>query len=570
MAEKLNLGSSVTRNSKLREKTARATASVAAVVDNKLPFVSPTLLNLLGPTMVGIGSSLAALRERADPFKEPGKTTLSGIFIVTGSLLDAIDGSLARRKDQKKPGSVDFNKGQIYDAIGDRTQEEMTALSRAASANKRGNVWGEKAALANAISGFFPSIARCIAEANGRSVAEMGESITGKLGTRVCRAAAGGLATIVPEFKGIPIQAVLDSLMVVSNLKTTADRLNVLKKEPIKPLPEEIRNQARGRLKALTAVGALALGATIFTCWRLNNKPDINNGQSKEKEFDLLKIMLQVEKYCQQNNLDHRFVGGALTDLIGPHTEFRIDVKNRTVQLINPNGHSLRRSSDDTVKDIDLVAFTKDMGRFLASQKEFKKWRLDTEERGLEFPNISVEAARHPDWPARNGLKQFVSAFEFDTDGKVYLVFDSLEQEISKKSLEPWTIDIGNGVKITTFNPVAHALCYSLRTPSGIKRKDLEPIGQLEELNGKPYSKIDLVNKLAHQVLAEADKAGADFKEEYADWEKYIRNLSNDPNILTRAKATITSIYWNTIGTSISHGAGLFKGLSTLSNRFTG
>ncbi len=558
MTETIKPGVSETRNSPLRKVTAPLTSTIAKGIDKAVPWMPTEIINLAGNFMVTWASLKAAQRNELDPRGYRNESIKAAIIMSIGSGLDGIDGPHARERDKRLPGTVNFERGGIIDALGDRYQELSLAVSRAVSAHKRGDKIGKVLALTTAITNPLPSIVRAGAESLGIKVPESGKGLFGLIGTRPGRAALGTLATISPEVKGLPIQPALDTLMTVSNLKTAADRLAVIIKGTQQTLSSKTRDEAKTRLIALGIFGIAAAGTSLFTWHRLNRLAPKNKEQTLERDR-YLEILSNIEQYFRQANLDHRIVGGTVTDFIGPNTSFRIDPETRTVKLINPNGTTLTRP-DGTIKDIDVIIFSPNRYKFEEAKRDVRAWG---ESNGQPLPNISIEAARYPDWPERNKLKQFVTAFEYDKEGNPFLAFGSTKQEIRQNSLAPWTMNI-DGISITILNPVAHALCYALRNPSGVKKKDKDRIGDTK------HNKMGVVGRFAHQVLIAGREKGVDYKENYRGWLDYIHALRNNPDPLTGAKSRIIKLYWDTVGTSVSHGVGILHKLSTLSDRFTG
>lgn len=549
---------SETRNSPLRQIIAPLTEGLARGIYKRASWISPTMINFVGTGLVFVGSIIANKHPRWATF-----------FIGTGSGMDGIDGSLAREIDRNIPGSVNFEQGAIFDTLGDKIQELILALSRGKVARNKGDSLGEKLALTSAITNPLPSTFRAYSEFCGNDVPESGNGIFGLIGTRPGRAVLGTIATVVPEFKGFPVQPVLDTLITASNIKTSFDRLRIALKGTDKLLPEKVRQEAQVRLIALGLFGITAAGS-LAAYFILNRKEDSALEEThKLEKRRYLEILGQIEQYCQEMGLNHRFVGGTFTDFIGPNTEFKIDTEIKRIQLIHSNGSTMTRT-DKTIKDVDLVVFNPDRNKFLEAKEEFRSWRLEAQKNGLPYPNISAEAAWHPGWPERKKLGQMVSVFEFDENGQPYLVFGSIKQPISPESLDPWEVIIEDGASITTFNPIGHLECYHLRNPSGIKKKDTEPIGSYDGAGKKPYSKLDLLERLSEEVAEEGKKRGVDFEKIFNDWIVYARALQHDPDLLIRSKAVMLRAYWATIGTPLAHGVGLLRGLSTLSNRFTG
>ncbi len=165
-----------------------------------------------------------------------------------------------------------------------------------------------------------------------------------------------------------------------------------------------------------------------------------------------------------------------------------------------------------------------------------------------------------------NHFKQFVTAFETDTQKMPHLAFGVIDRAITPASIAPWKVDLGYGVQITTFNPVAHTLCYFLRVPSGLKKKDKEPFSD----GTRSYSKISLLEGLALQTIDEGMLEGVDYADMHKEWFAYIETLLKRPDPLTKLKGIIMRIYWDTIGTEVSHGKGAFVKLSRHSDAFSG
>jgi len=277
--------------------------------------------------------------------------------------------------------------------------------------------------------------------------------------------------------------------------------------------------------------------------------------------------------------LEHRFVGGTLTDLLGPDTKADIDIKNRTVNLKNHLSPNLYRA-DSTVKDVDLICFCPPGNDIDNARSVLKVPSQESIDTGIPYPNVSIESVKKR---RKDGLrfKQFVTTFEIDDKGELSLNFGKVHQSISWKSVEPWKVVLEDGTSFTILNPIAHALCYPLRLPSGVKKKDrvMKTAGILtnhvsdddvREWEQK-YNKMSLVMKLATQVRQEGFKKGIDYMQDlYKDWIEYINKLHKHPDMLTHVKAGITRFYWDTMGEAVSHGKGPFLIFSRLSDKFTG
>lgn len=555
---------SQTRNSGLRARTAGSIQGFSGALHHIIPGLTPTHINILGAVTVAVGAAVLASRNPRSSESQKTKTVVGAALVAAASALDAVDGGLARTIAKEDPAKVNFKRGQLYDVLGDRFQEWVLAISRVHEARKRGSKLGELAAFTTSVTSSWPSLARAYSETQGSSVPETGRSILDMLGTRVGRGISGTVATTVPSPKNFPFQAFLDGVTATMNIVTTVDRLRIARSGEDN-LSSEVKGDAKVRMGVIGVFAVTALAGSLFTYLRLHRR---EKTQEKIPVRMTYKEMLSgIERYSQEQGLDARFVGGSLTDWIGPQTTFTIDPLKRTIKLHNPKDSVLIRS-DGTVKDADLVCFTSDRSKFTDAKGVFKKWGLAAKRLGISYPYISMESARHSDWPKRQVWKQMVTAFEMDEQGTPRLAFGKVDQVIKPESLASWTVDLGDGTTITTFNPIAHRLCYSLRCPSGVKKKDNEMLGTLP--SGEGYSKIGLLDNLAYQTLIAGYRLGIDYSVLFAEWNTYIEALSGKPDVLTRAKKTVIGLYWNTIGTDVAHGKGFWVKASHLSNRLTG
>lgn len=550
---------SQTRNSGLRELS----QGVIGPITEKLfqsGIKNPDIFTAGGVLVVGLGSLAAAIRNPNARFTSLIAATTVGL----GSLMDAFDGSLARYKDRLYPGSVNFSLGQLKDFASDRIQESMMALSRMHTAHKRGHDFGKVAAATAAVTSPWPSLARGIAEWAGKPVPEGGKGIPGLMGTRSGRVVLGTTALAFPR-----TQPFLDTITTVSNIFTTVQRLNTAF-NPNQPaiLSEKVRKDARTRTLVAAGIGLLAVGATAVIYRRMRQdleaKPDFI-----ELDREFVRIIRTVEQISNAGCLDHRFVGGVFSNLLNPNTTYEIDPKTSTV-VLKDFTRLLMLRPDGTPADLDMISFCPDPKQTQESIGAFMSMIREADRNGKPFPYISLEPTVYPSWKNRKRPLQLVTTFDVDAKGVTSLNYgglSTLSQPIKPESIEPWRVIAGD-LRFTTLNPIALLYCYELRYPSGIKRKDKEkPAGQP---NGK--SKLELLGELAEAVQQTGLEAGIDYYGRYHEWRQYIGRLQHSHDPLIRAKAFITGTYWDTVGTSCSHGSIPLVGrfLSRLSNHWNG
>lgn len=268
----------------------------------------------------------------------------------------------------------------------------------------------------------------------------------------------------------------------------------------------------------------------------------------------LIPILRELEQFCQEQGIDHRFVGGvSFGGLLNDKTICKIDIPNRTMYLKDYNPPFLMRL-DGTLRDIDIILFEKDKKKIQLLKDFVEKLRKTY----LPFPLISIEATIYPSLGRRNPALQFVTAYEVDSDNHLHLAFDVIIYPISWRSVEAWTLVLDNKVKLTVRNPIADFYAYSFRSPSGIKPKD--------------KSKVEQLKSLCQAVYAEGAKHHINYysKEYYKPWQHFTEEIEKSAKLRIKLKRFILGLYWSTIGTWFAHGRGVSKVTSGLANQFTG
>lgn len=287
-------------------------------------------------------------------------------------------------------------------------------------------------------------------------------------------------------------------------------------------------------------------------------------------------ILAGTEEYCGSVGADHRFVGGTIADLLSPTTVISINAERRMVILRNypPLTASC---SDGSVKDVDAIFFTPSFEVFQNARQDFVSWQKIAKHNGLPFPAISAEAARHPHWPSRNSLKQFVTAWEIDSDNIPSLHFGNVHQPINPLTIKPWTYQLEDDqIELTGLNPFGFALCYVLRVPSGVKMKEkhIDEYVHGYKTDSTPvmarFSKMSLVMGLAALAHREAKHNGIDLKALHKEWIDYIHSLQHTDDPLIRLKAAVTDWYWKHLGTDLAHGRGPLGVLSRFNDKMSG
>lgn len=262
------------------------------------------------------------------------------------------------------------------------------------------------------------------------------------------------------------------------------------------------------------------------------------------------KIILDIEKYCNTHNINHRFVGSSsFGGLLNNKTSWKINFSNKEIILIDNNRLSEKRS-DKSYRDIDLIVFEKDI-------KKIEVLKLFYKNKFHNQPILSIENAIF--YPKKiNTILQFVTSIYIDENHLPNLIFGDIKEKISWKSLDKWKIILDNNLIFSVRNPIADYYAYHFRSPGGIKPKDLK--------------KIKLLKTLTNDFFKKGKKIKIDFKTSlyYHPWIKFINKLKNNNNFNLGFKKIFMKIYWKTIGNYLAHGKGFSKPLQLLSNHFTG
>lgn len=275
-------------------------------------------------------------------------------------------------------------------------------------------------------------------------------------------------------------------------------------------------------------------------------------------KISVLPIVNDIEVFCKQENIDHRFVGGvSYGGLLTKGTKWKIDISKKIIQLTNYNTLALKRK-DNTVRDIDIIIFCQDKKKITLLKQYISLLKKKTSQERVPFPLVSIEATLYPNLGKRSTLFQFVSALEVNKKKQLFLVFQTVRQFITWKSIEPWTVHLYNSISFTTRNPVADYYAYMFRSPAGIKPKDIKKIQRLQ--------------KLTSSVIIQGKKSQIDYLSDayFGTWKTFIEQLEKSGDFTIRIKKYILKTYWESIGTKIAHGSGIWSILLSLSNQFTG
>lgn len=244
-----------TRNSTARRATASPIDKLVTAIDEKLPFITPDHLTEAGKALV-LGAAALAI-------KRPDKPALPTTMYTVGSLLDTLDGALARKKGANEDGSTTVE-GMLKDVRSDKIQEIITFGALSMIARRRGNhVAADNYAVA-AASAVLPALSRAHAESNGFIVAE------GGIGTRVGRGILGGAGIFFNRHRDT--SDILSATVSNNNVITANERYKVATRGPAAPeyigtdTSDKFRHDARAKRKALIPLAAagLAAGAVLL------------------------------------------------------------------------------------------------------------------------------------------------------------------------------------------------------------------------------------------------------------------------------------------------------------------
>ena len=250
------------RNSFMRKLVADPVDTVVDFIDENLPFVEPDHLTIVGTLLV-----LDAARRA---IKDPDHPLMAVIEFTIGSLIDILDGALARKK-LERTGKDSGIRGVLIDTLLDRVQEVTSLLALWYIAEERDDRVAANNFLAGAMTATLPSVMRAKAETKGVLVAET------SLGGRVPKAIETGAAYLFNKQE--KMLALLGATILTNNLNTAADRREAIKKGSKsdhfrgRDDTEESKRVARIKEKALTGVGVggAAVAAALFAGYKLKS-----------------------------------------------------------------------------------------------------------------------------------------------------------------------------------------------------------------------------------------------------------------------------------------------------------
>lgn len=243
------------RNSDARKIASGPMSILAEKIDRNFPKIQPDHLTLLGLGMV-VGANIAIL-------KNPNKTLVPTTVYTIGSLIDGLDGSLARLK-AKESNQKTSTRGMLFDLWADKLQEVLTMSTLSHTARKRqNNVSADNYKIA-AISTPLSALTRAYAESLGYVVSE------GGMGTRVTRGILGGVGMALNKHQDV--SDIISVSIASGNVITSSQRLSVgllgEKSEHVrgKNTSEDFKNAGKIKYKSLIplALASLATSALLL------------------------------------------------------------------------------------------------------------------------------------------------------------------------------------------------------------------------------------------------------------------------------------------------------------------
>lgn len=243
------------RNSKTREVFSGPVDTLATFLDEKTPWLKPDHLTLLGAGLVVSSGILAR--------KNPDKASLPTLLYTVGSLIDGLDGSLARKKAQKH-GETTTTSGMLKDLWADKVQEVFTLTMLSLIARERGNDVAADNYAAGAMTTCLSALSRAVAESRGLIVNE------GGIGTRVGRGVLGGIGMALN--KNQDVSDIVSGGIASGNTITTTERTNVAIRGESSSYTvgvdtsENFKQDGRQKVKSLVALaaGGIVAGSVAF------------------------------------------------------------------------------------------------------------------------------------------------------------------------------------------------------------------------------------------------------------------------------------------------------------------
>ncbi|MDB5186276.1 MAG: hypothetical protein JWL85_799 [Candidatus Saccharibacteria bacterium] len=219
---------------------------------------------------------------------------------------------------------------------------------------------------------------------------------------------------------------------------------------------------------------------------------------------ELLHAATVTEQVCREYELDHRIVGGFVTDALVGVNEANIDTENKAIVLdVAPNIPAVRVNG--TIRDIDVIAYNADPKRIKQAGRVLGS--LITRVPVGLFSILREDIQGHK----KLHMPQLYAKQIVDSEGGLSLFYDHIRQPLSWDAVEPWRIELDPDHSVTVLNPAAHMLSYLTRLPSGAKEKDKGP-------------KLSHLVEVARMV---SDVDPRDYDEIFGPWLDFGQELAN-------------------------------------------
>ncbi len=236
------------RNGLARKLATDPVNKLVSLIDQKAPYITPDHLTMAGETLVEASVLYVAAK--------PNKVVVPTILYTAGSLLDGLDGSLARLKSQSTGGSTTVE-GMIKDVRADKRQEIVTLTGLSLIARQRNNNVAANNYAVGAMTTVLSALFRAKAETNGHLSPE------DAFGSRVVTGILGGVGLALNKHQDI--SDILSASVVTGKVNTSLQRRDVAKQGQDSPYSQgintdpEFAEHAKIRHKALIPLAAAGM-----------------------------------------------------------------------------------------------------------------------------------------------------------------------------------------------------------------------------------------------------------------------------------------------------------------------
>ncbi len=252
-------------------------------------------------------------------------------------------------------------------------------------------------------------------------------------------------------------------------------------------------------------------------------------------KLDCFQLIAGLDADLHREGVDNYYVVGGLAAVALTELETEFDPASHTI-VAAPKLSLPTERPNGTRRDLDVLVLSPDIERVAAAR------RVVAAKAAGQLAISAFGIDRHEAYLARRwrGLREWLSARTIDEQGQHHYVLGPVIQPVQTASYTPWSLITPDGEPLQVMHPAAQALCYRVRSISGVRVKDKPKLAQMEE---RIYQEPGLRHEVTAGPLLEWALFAAAIRQlNSADNRAYFPAANRSELFISRAKGRLLGL----------------------------